>query len=431
MLKKFFAALIIIGNLLFASVVDAEIKTYTATSEELASKLESEEIVKLRALNKAIKIASEQVAIDLKNFELNDEEISAIIAGSYELGEVKYTQADSTCQATIEIKFDDVEAKNWIQRDDREKFMLMNQTAEAQKLFETNELKVKQLRERIEQDFKKQYKKIFKDEFEYLNKDFLSIQKLSEGNKFAYRGRFEDAINFYKEAIELNSYNAAAYNRRGNIYSILSMQQKNIPIAESNRRQAIRDFEVAIRLNQAYSDAFTNRGLFYYDAKNYSTAIKDFNRAIQLEPNHMENYIYRAQCTRQTDGNAALADFNKAIELAPNMSYGYSSRGNFYEYDLKDFSKALEDYTRAIELERRENFLPIYYNSRGSVYQKLNMYDKAIEDYTRAISQMESAEQKNSLLAWVYRSRGECYKALGDNSQAQSDLNKFGELQRR
>ena len=145
----------------------------------------------------------------------------------------------------------------------------------------------------------------------------------------------------------------------------------------------------------------------------------------------MENYIYRAQCTRQTDGNAALADFNKAIELAPNMSYGYSSRGNFYEYDLKDFSKALEDYTRAIELERRENFLPIYYNSRGSVYQKLNMYDKAIEDYTRAISQMESAEQKNSLLAWVYRSRGECYKALGDNSQAQSDLNKFGELQRR
>ena len=73
MLKKFFAALIIIGNLLFASVVDAEIKTYTATSEELASKLESEEIVKLRALNKAIKIASEQVAIDLKNFELNDE----------------------------------------------------------------------------------------------------------------------------------------------------------------------------------------------------------------------------------------------------------------------------------------------------------------------------------------------------------------------
>ena len=129
-----------------------------------------------------------------------------------------------------------MEAKNWIQRDDREKFMLMNQTAEAQKLFETNELKVKQLRERIEQDFKKQYKKIFKDEFEYLNKDFLSIQKLSEGNKFAYRGRFEDAINFYKEAIELNSYNAAAYNRRGNIYSILSMQQKNKQPSTGDKR---------------------------------------------------------------------------------------------------------------------------------------------------------------------------------------------------
>ena len=432
-MKKFFAALLIVGNLFFASTADAEIKIYTATADDTADKLEAQEVVKLRALDKAIKLAAEQAEVDFKNNfggELSDEEISAIISNSYELGEVNYTQAKLAWQAAVEIKIDDAEVKNWIRRDDREKFIFLNQNRETKKLSEINDDKVEKLRKRAE-NMKKQDKKFFKSEFEFINNEFLSNQKTAEGNRFAYRGRIDDAIKLYTEAVKLNEYNASAFNRRGNLYNVIAENQKNIPIAESNRRQAINDLDMAIRLNQNYSEAFGNRGLVYYDAKVFGQAIKDFTRAIQLEPNIAQNYIYRALCYRQTDGNLALADFNKAVELAPNAAYVYSNRGNFYEQDLKDFPKALEDYSRAIDLERGENVLPIYYYNRGIVYQKLKLYGKAIEDYTRAISQIESSEQKNPLLSWVYRSRGECYKALGDGASAQADLKKFEELQRR
>lgn len=429
-MKKFLAAAIIVGNLFLSSTVDAEIKVYTATGEEISNAFESEEVTKSRALHKAIKTATERAIVDFKTFELSDDEVLAIIGNSFELGGVEYNKADKIWHAKAEIKIDDTEVKNFLRRSDREKFTLINQTLDTQKIFAVNEKRVENLRARIENISKREEKKFFKAEFGYVDNEFLSNQKIAAGNKFFYRGRIDDAIKLYTEAIELNEYSAAAYNLRGNLYNVLAMNQQNVPIAESNRRQAINDLDKAIRLDNNYAAAFSNRGFVYYSAELFGQAIKDLSRAIQLEPNQTWNYIYRGQCYRQTDKNLALNDFNKAVELAPNASYAYSSRGNFYEQDLKDFSKALEDYSRAIELSRQSNTLALNYDKRGGVYRKLKIYDKAIADYSQAISLLESQSKKNPLLPWAYRKRGECYQAIGDNANAQADFKKFGELQR-
>lgn len=428
-LKKFLAALIV-GNLFFMPNADAEIKIYTATGEESASEFEAQEVVKLRALDKAIKLAAESAGADFKTSELTAEELSAIIADTYELGEVNYNFADKIWRATVEIKFDDAEIKNYLARDDNERLTLIRHNKEIQKLSEVNDRKIENLRKRAENVSKREDKKFFKAEFEYFGNEFLSNQKVAQGNRFAYQGRSDDAIKLYTEAAELNEYNAAAYNLRGNIYNLLALNQQNIPIAESYRRQALADFDRAIRLNSSYASAYVNRGLTYYGAKNFSAAIKDFNRAINLESDDAQNYFYRALCYRQTDKEAAFADFNKAIELNPNAAYVYSERGNFYE-DLQDFSKAVEDYTRAIELTTQKNSLALCYQNRGNAYRKLNVFGKAVEDYSRAIELMETNTQKNPLLPWIYRSRGECYQSIGDGAKAQADFKRFAELQRR
>ena len=400
-MKKFFAATLIVGNLFLSSTVDAEVKNFTATGEEFASELESQDVVKLRALDKAIKIALAEAGDYFKqNSNLTAEEISAITSNSFELvGTPQYTHANksSNWSATIEIKIDDAEIKNWLNRDDRDKYSLINQTKDAQKLFAANDLRLEDFRKRAESS-PKQERKQLKTAFGYVDKEFLSNQKVVDGNKFFYKGRFDDAIKLYTEALTLNEDNVAAYNLRGNIYGLFAVQQKNVPIAESNRQQALSDLDKALRLNPNYAEAYGNRGLVYYGAKNFSAAIKDFDKAIELDPNN------------------------------PNV---YSNRGNFYEYDLKNFSKAAEDYSRAIDFSTRENLLALNYQNRGSAYSKLNMFGKAIEDFSRAIELLQSSSQKNPLLAWVYRRRGECYRAIGDNANAQADLNKFAELQRR
>lgn len=431
-MKKILAAAVVVSNLIFSSAADAEVKVYTATAEDLTSAFESEEVGKLRALDKAIQLAATQAATDLKNFQLSDDEIAAIIAGGYELGTVNYNKAGTAWQATAEIKIDDAEVKNFLRRDDREKFTLINQAREIEKIYAANEKRVENLRKRAEEKpkLKSEERKFFRAEFEYVTNEFLSNRKIAAGNKYFYRGRNNDALIVYKEATELNEYNAAAYNLRGNLYNILALNEKMVPIADSNRRQSINDLDKAIRLNNNYAEAFGNRGFVYLSTKLFGQAVKDFNRAIQLAPNNPWNYIYRAQCLRATDKAAALADFNKAVELAPNAIYVYSERGNFFE-DEKDFSKALEDYTRAIELDKREEVPALNLYNRAGVYQKMNMSGRAIDDYTRAIQLMESQSQKNPLLPWVYRKRGECYQALGDGARAQADFKKFADLQRR
>ena len=432
-MKKFFAVFFLIFSV--ATSVNAEIKTYSATSEEILSEFDSDEVIKLRARNKAVKIAENQAVVDFKNKfgeKLTDDEIFAIIvnSGTFETN-FEFKKAEKTWIATLEFKIDDSEVQNFLRRDDRERFTLINQTLEQKKFFANNDLHIEKLRERAKDVKSREDKNFFKQEFDFVNNEFLSAEKVTSGNKFFYRGRIEDAINLYSEAITLNEHNIAAFNRRGNLYNVLAMNQRIIPMAETKRRQSLQDLDKATRLDNNYAESFSNRGFVYLNAKFFGQAIKDFDRAIKLEPNIAQNYLYRAQCYRQTDKNAALADFNKAVELNPKNFYVYSMRGNFFEQEIKDFSKAAEDYSRAIEFSRQESDSALNFYNRGGVYQKSGLYGKAIEDFSRAIEIFERSEQKNPILPWIYRKRGECYQSLGENSNSQADFKKFGDLQRR
>ena len=62
-MKKFLAALIM-GSLFF-STADAEIRTFKATGEDSATKIETQDVSKVRALDRAIKNALTQEGFKL------------------------------------------------------------------------------------------------------------------------------------------------------------------------------------------------------------------------------------------------------------------------------------------------------------------------------------------------------------------------------
>ena len=60
----------------------------------------------------------------------------------------------------------------------------------------------------------------------------------------------------------------------------------------------------------------------------YDRAIEDYNRAIDLNPDHAEAYSNRGLvCEIKGDYDRAIEDYNKAIELKPDLAEAYSSRG--------------------------------------------------------------------------------------------------------
>ena len=89
--------------------------------------------------------------------------------------------------------------------------------------------------------------------------------------------------------------------------------------------------------------AFKNRGGLYKKLKLYDKALKDFERAIQLDP------LYESP---------------------------YEERGNVYA-EVKNYDKALDDYAKAIELNPKYGFT---YESRAKVYRKLGLVKEAEAD---------------------------------------------------
>ena len=481
--RKLLAASLIVGNLFCLPIAEAEFKTYTAMGVDYGNELESQEIVKLRARDKAIKNAVKQAGVYLKtysrsvNSELTDDEVLAITSNTYEIvGEVKYNQVAKQVtdqiilvmwEATVDVKVDDSEIRNWRKRDSDERSKLISQTRETNEAAAENERKVEDLRKRASTVTDEAGREDLKVEFEQADNEFLSNQKVEEGTRLAYQDKLNDAIKLYTEAIELNPNNTAAYYARGGSYHALSIPNEND--AKKFRTLAINDLNKAIEIKPDYSDAYGYRGLVYYFAKDYTKSINDFNRAIEIDPTNAQNYIYRSLYYQQVlkDTARALADlnkaielkpnahayinragfyksnskqyvraiedFNKAIELEPNNPYAYEARARFYssplvDSALRDYSRAAEDYTRAIELQEQPSLVAMNYYNRGDCYKALKIYDKAIADYSKAIELGTNNAVVQILLPYIYHSRGECYEAIGEKDKSKADMQKYKEL---
>lgn len=98
------------------------------------------------------------------------------------------------------------------------------------------------------------------------------------------------------------------------------------------------------------------------------------------------------------------------IKYYNNTPLPFNNRANHYR-DLKQFDKALEDYSRAIQLKAGHGT----YNSRAKLYFQRNEDQKALEDYNIAIQKMPTSAE-------YYTNRGAAYAKLNQMDKALEDL---------
>jgi len=133
--------------------------------------------------------------------------------------------------------------------------------------------------------------------------------------------------------------------------------------------------------------------------------IEEYTEKIVKNPNNIDYYIDRGDIyfsIRELE--KALEDYSKVIELS---SYSNSTKGRYYRdrgytyYCLKEYKKAIEDYSKAIEHYSIETDLfPLridYYIDRGDAYYCLKEYEKAIKDYSCALEFESICEEVEDL----------------------------------
>ncbi len=84
--------------------------------------------------------------------------------------------------------------------------------------------------------------------------------------------------------------------------------------------------------------------------EDYHSAIENFNKAIEVDPESVEAYNMRGLVLGiMGDYSSALADFNRSIQIDPNNAEAYKSRG-ITKLHLKQKAEGCKDLTQAAKL---------------------------------------------------------------------------------
>jgi tetratricopeptide (TPR) repeat protein len=115
-----------------------------------------------------------------------------------------------------------------------------------------------------------------------------------------------------------------------------------------------------------------------------------------------------------TDEKESLRVIDQAISHNPSNPGYYYLRG-ILNNGREKFSKALDDFTQAIDMGAAPSLLYRCYLGRGVSYMNLMEYDEALSDFNISI-------EKNDTLAVAYYSRGMVNYELKDYEAAVEDF---------
>lgn len=131
---------------------------------------------------------------------------------------------------------------------------------------------------------------------------------------------------------------------------------------------------------------------------------------------------------RNQDYSGAINDYTRSIEIRPNNGGMYANRASV-RFDSGDYTGAINDYTKALEVEPGDVSLSrrVYHN-RGIAKFYLIDFRGAIVDFDKVlISNPENPLEKEAQM-WIYYYRGLSKINLGQKDSGCLDLSKSGEL---
>ncbi len=123
------------------------------------------------------------------------------------------------------------------------------------------------------------------------------------------------------------------------------------PAPTVNLQQKITELKNIVAADPANFQAWVALGNEYFDSNKFMDAIEAYDKALAIQPNSPDVLTDQGVMFKRLGWfDRAIGNFNKANEIDPTHATSVYNLGVVYRYDLQDFPKAQEAWTRFLEI---------------------------------------------------------------------------------
>jgi len=225
------------------------------------------------------------------------------------------------------------------------------------------------------------------------------------------------SIEYFNQAIGQDPSFALAYAGLADSYVVpanLIPPREAMPKAKAAAMRAL-------ELDETLAEAHTSLGrvLAAYEW-NWTSAEKEFKRAIELNPHYATAHQWYGGCLEATGRrNEAIAERKRALELDP-LSLIINFELGVAFYYAHDYDQAIDQFHKTLELD--QNFLPPHV-FLPAAYEQKGRYEEAIAEFKKGIPLTRGSEwslTKGGL--------GHLYAILGKKTEALTLLDELKQL---
>lgn len=238
--------------------------------------------------------------------------------------------------------------------------------------------------------------------------DRIRLQDIKNESKKDAEKRYKKALEVYSQAIHLNPSYPLGWYSRGLAYAELGKRNSS----QEDLHKAIQDYNKSLELKNDLDWAFYDRGIAYHeitriqaessdfceDNMEYKQALDDFDNALRINPEYADAWHQRGILLKSiSSGNStkkhqeSIASYDKAIQIYksdyPRQSaFAWYDRGRSYA-DLGSHEEAVASYKRSQKI-LRQNYPNEEVNPEICRYLSLSLY--RIGKYQEAMDLLEN-----------------------------------------
>ena len=217
-------------------------------------------------------------------------------------------------------------------------------------------------------------------------------------------GAFKKALEHFRQAIEYDVSYALPYSGLADCFALLGAPEYGVLSPGEAMPKARAAATKALDIDPSLGDAHSALGWvkFRYDW-DWQGAIREFDRAIELNPNYANVRFWRAYCLASIERfSEAVAEARRAQAIDP-LSLIINAALGWMLYFKGEDEAALRIYRGVLDME--PNFMIVYWGI-GQLYERQGHYDRAIAEYERSVALSNGSPTQVASLAHAHAMSG-------------------------